>query len=163
MAASSTTGTAALRLRTEEVLTALRRHAEGDWGDLLPEDAIANDLALKHGGRLFSAYGMAATASGSSPTPTAPSPPFYSPTTINRNLLDLFHPRAGRALPFISPLPPPVRRSLLPTEALAKVGGEGGCGRGRFSLDLRSKSLGKPGEGVGFTEATINEKLRGGG
>ena len=47
-----------LRLRTEEVLTALRRHNEGDWGDLLPEDAIANDLALEQGGRLFSAYGQ---------------------------------------------------------------------------------------------------------
>jgi hypothetical protein len=51
-------GNATLRLRTEEVLTALRRHAEGDWGDLLPEDAIANELALEHGGRLFSAYGF---------------------------------------------------------------------------------------------------------
>ena len=49
---------ATLRLRTEEVLTALRRHAEGNWGDLLPEDAIANELALKNGGRLFSAYGF---------------------------------------------------------------------------------------------------------
>ena len=47
-----------LRLRTEEVLTALRRHSKGDWGDLLAEDAIANDLALKQGGRLFSAYGL---------------------------------------------------------------------------------------------------------
>lgn len=52
------TGNATLRLRTEEVLTALRRHANGDWGDLLPEDAIANDLALEQGGRLFSAYGF---------------------------------------------------------------------------------------------------------
>lgn len=51
-------GNATLRLRTEEVLTALRRHANGDWGDLLPEDAIANDLALRHGGRLLSAYGF---------------------------------------------------------------------------------------------------------
>jgi len=51
-------GIATLRLRTEEVLTALRRHSEGDWGDLLPEDAIANDLALERGGRLFSAYGL---------------------------------------------------------------------------------------------------------
>src|SRR5271168_2911787 len=49
---------ATLRLRTEEVLTALRRHSGGDWGDLLPEDAIANDLALERGGRLFSAYGL---------------------------------------------------------------------------------------------------------
>ncbi len=50
-------GAATLRLRTEEVLTALSRHGQGDWGDLLPEDAIANDLALEKGGRLFSAYG----------------------------------------------------------------------------------------------------------
>ena len=52
------TGNATLRLRTEEVLTALRRHANGDWGDLFPEDAIANEVALKQGGRLFSAYGF---------------------------------------------------------------------------------------------------------
>jgi hypothetical protein len=51
-------GKTTLRLRTEEVLTALRRHSEGDWGDLLPEDAIANVLALQRGGRLFSAYGL---------------------------------------------------------------------------------------------------------
>jgi hypothetical protein len=49
---------ATLRLRTEEVLTALRRHAKGDWGDLLPEDSIANDLALEQGGRILSAYGF---------------------------------------------------------------------------------------------------------
>ena len=35
----------------------LRRHVSGDWGDLCPEDAMANDSALAHGGRLFSAYG----------------------------------------------------------------------------------------------------------
>ncbi len=51
-------GNVTLRLRTEEVLTALRRHRQGDWGDLLPEDAIANDLALEQGGRLLSAYGL---------------------------------------------------------------------------------------------------------
>jgi hypothetical protein len=51
-------GTATLRLRTEEVLTALSRHGRGDWGDLLPEDALANELALEQGGRLFSAYGL---------------------------------------------------------------------------------------------------------
>jgi hypothetical protein len=49
---------ATLRLRTEEVLTALGRHGRGDWGDLLPEDALANALALQQGGRLFSAYGL---------------------------------------------------------------------------------------------------------
>ena len=49
-----------MRLSTEEVLTALRRHASGDWGDLCPEDTLANDAALHHGGRLFSAYGQGA-------------------------------------------------------------------------------------------------------
>lgn len=53
-----TTSNASLRLATEEVLTALRRHASGDWGDLCPEDKLANDTALQHGGRLFSAYGQ---------------------------------------------------------------------------------------------------------
>lgn len=51
------TANASLRLSTEEVLTALRRHACGDWGDLCPEDAMANDDALHQGGRLLSAYG----------------------------------------------------------------------------------------------------------
>ena len=51
------TGNATLRLSTEEVLTALRRHAAGDWGDLCPEDMLANDSALEHLGRLLSAYG----------------------------------------------------------------------------------------------------------
>ena len=52
------TANASLRLSTEEVLTALRRHACGDWGDLCPEDTLANDVALLEGGRLFSAYGQ---------------------------------------------------------------------------------------------------------
>jgi hypothetical protein len=54
------TPNASLRLRTEEVLSALRRHASGDWGDLCPEDAMANDTALQQGGKLFSAYGQGA-------------------------------------------------------------------------------------------------------
>ena len=52
------TANASLRLATEEVLTALRRHASGDWGDLGPDDTLANDTALRQGGRLFSAYGQ---------------------------------------------------------------------------------------------------------
>lgn len=52
------TANASVRLSTEEVLTALRRHARGDWGDLCPEDTLANDAALLAGGRLFSAYGQ---------------------------------------------------------------------------------------------------------
>ncbi len=39
-----------------EMLQALRRHARGDWGDLCDEDRQANDLALKNGARLLSAY-----------------------------------------------------------------------------------------------------------
>jgi hypothetical protein len=54
------TANASLRLSTEEVLSALKRHACGDWGDLCPEDAMANDSALAQGGRLFSAYGHGA-------------------------------------------------------------------------------------------------------
>jgi hypothetical protein len=52
------TANASLRLSTEEVMTALSRHASGDWGDLCPEDTLANDHALQNGGRLFSAYGQ---------------------------------------------------------------------------------------------------------
>lgn len=39
-----------------ELLTALRRHAARDWGDVCQEDAQANDDALVHGGRLLSRY-----------------------------------------------------------------------------------------------------------
>lgn len=38
------------------VLGALRRHREGDWGDVPPEDKIANDRSLADGSRLVSAY-----------------------------------------------------------------------------------------------------------
>ena len=51
------TANASLRLTTEEVLSALHRHESGDWGDLCPEDTMANELALQGEERLFSAYG----------------------------------------------------------------------------------------------------------
>ena len=51
------TANASVRLKTEEVLTALRRHASGDWGNLCPEDTLANDSSVQEGGRLLSAYG----------------------------------------------------------------------------------------------------------
>jgi hypothetical protein len=54
------TANASLTLTTEEVLTALSRHASADWGDLCPEDTLANTNALECGGRLFSAYGHGA-------------------------------------------------------------------------------------------------------
>jgi hypothetical protein len=56
-----TTANASLRLATEEVMAALARHASGDWGDLCPEDALANNDSLYQGGRLFSAYGQGET------------------------------------------------------------------------------------------------------
>lgn len=52
------TANASVRLSTEEVFTALKRHASGDWGNLCPEDTLANETALDQGGRLFSAYGQ---------------------------------------------------------------------------------------------------------
>jgi hypothetical protein len=51
------TANAAGRLAAVEVEKALRRHASCDWGDLPPEDAQQNEFGLKHGERLFSAYG----------------------------------------------------------------------------------------------------------
>ena len=38
------------------VNTCLKRHANGDWGNLCPEDKEQNELALKDGSRLLSAY-----------------------------------------------------------------------------------------------------------
>jgi len=37
-------------------LHCLARHAQGDWGDVCPEDAASNDAALKLGDRVLSAY-----------------------------------------------------------------------------------------------------------
>ena len=45
------------RLTPEEIADAIVRHARGDWGDLSPDDAAANELALREGFRLLSAYG----------------------------------------------------------------------------------------------------------
>ena len=35
-----------------------RRHVTGDWGDLCNDDKNLNDLALKDGSRIFSAYNI---------------------------------------------------------------------------------------------------------
>ena len=40
-----------------DVQQGLSRHASGDWGNIPPEDAELNEFGLKHGERLFSAYG----------------------------------------------------------------------------------------------------------
>ena len=34
----------------------LARHHQGDWGELSPEDAEANQQALEQGSRIFSSY-----------------------------------------------------------------------------------------------------------
>ncbi|MGN0273284.1 MAG: hypothetical protein ACI4DT_00665 [Chordicoccus sp.] len=44
------------QLSPDDIVTAVQRHANCDWGDLCKEDKKQNDLALKNGGRLFSAY-----------------------------------------------------------------------------------------------------------
>lgn len=37
----------------------LRRHVRGDWGDVPPEDALANDRAANEGSRILSSYEIA--------------------------------------------------------------------------------------------------------
>ena len=39
-----------------DLLTALRRHQNCDWGIVPHSDWAANDLALTHGGRIISSY-----------------------------------------------------------------------------------------------------------
>jgi hypothetical protein len=43
------------------VVEALRRHSEGDWGDVCEEDKKLNDAALENGTRVLSAYTVADT------------------------------------------------------------------------------------------------------
>jgi hypothetical protein len=51
------TRAAAGRLTPEEIAAGIVRHARGDWGDIGVEDATENELALREGFRLLSAYG----------------------------------------------------------------------------------------------------------
>jgi hypothetical protein len=44
------------RLSSEDVQSALARHAAGDWGDICPEDRQENELSLREGYRLLSVY-----------------------------------------------------------------------------------------------------------
>jgi hypothetical protein len=37
----------------------LRQHVRGEWGDVPPEDAKANERAVEHGARILSAYDLA--------------------------------------------------------------------------------------------------------
>jgi hypothetical protein len=48
-------------LSHEDVMTALARDVQGDWGDVDRHDRAAKDEALLHGERLFSVYHSSAT------------------------------------------------------------------------------------------------------
>ncbi len=50
------TANALSRLTQVDILTALRRHAASDWGDLDEEDRNENTFSLENGLRLFSVY-----------------------------------------------------------------------------------------------------------
>ena len=50
------TPNALAQIPNDEILKALARHLQGDWGNLDSEDRGANDRALKNGGRLLSVY-----------------------------------------------------------------------------------------------------------
>lgn len=50
------TPNALTHISNDEIMSALARHIQGDWGTLDTEDWNSNELALKNGGRLFSQY-----------------------------------------------------------------------------------------------------------
>ena len=43
-------------LQPADVWQAIQRHAAGDWGDVCPEDKAENELSVKEGFRILSAY-----------------------------------------------------------------------------------------------------------
>ena len=45
-------------LTPAEITSALKRHSQGDWGDLCENDAETNNHAYHDGRRLLSAYGQ---------------------------------------------------------------------------------------------------------
>ncbi len=50
------TSNALAQITPADIATGLKRHVQGDWGDLDPDDKAANDTALVDGSRLLSAY-----------------------------------------------------------------------------------------------------------
>ena len=44
------------KLASDDILNALDRHAQGNWGDLDKDDKLENDIALEKSFRLLSAY-----------------------------------------------------------------------------------------------------------
>lgn len=43
-------------ITNEDILAGITQHQAGDWGDVPPEDRLANDKALIDGTRVLSAY-----------------------------------------------------------------------------------------------------------
>ena len=50
------TSNAASRLAEDDVTSAIRRHVQGDWGEVCEEDRQENDRSLIEGCRLLSVY-----------------------------------------------------------------------------------------------------------
>ena len=40
----------------KHVMLSIRRHMDGDWGDVCDDDRVTNEMALQGGDRLFSVY-----------------------------------------------------------------------------------------------------------
>jgi hypothetical protein len=53
------TANAQVTISPDDVRRALARHATGDWGDVCKDDRQENELSLKQGFRLLSAYSAA--------------------------------------------------------------------------------------------------------
>ena len=79
----------------------LARHATGDWGELCAFDRRQNEIALREGYRVLSSYELRRGGSGSSPRPTAPSPPSY----CQRSTDELRAVRRGRRVDQDLPAP----------------------------------------------------------
>jgi hypothetical protein len=67
---------AAFEASGDQPLALLSRHVQGDWGELSPEDIAENELSLREGFRLLSAYKLSngERIFGSSQKATAPAP-----------------------------------------------------------------------------------------
>ena len=44
------------KITNDDILSAIRRHQSGDWGDVGSEDRLANDRSLIEGTRILSVY-----------------------------------------------------------------------------------------------------------
>lgn len=50
------TSNASRKFNEFEIITCLSRHLSGDWGNLVKDDKLANERALKTGDRILSSY-----------------------------------------------------------------------------------------------------------